>query len=161
MNATQFGVDGGWGGLRTTKAFADKFADITGATDKRAQIYTNGQAADISDLTKFTDGYAITKFKNIKADGSAGSSLVWTDIDFPIFRLSEMYLVYAEAVSRGGTGGDATTALGYINTMRQRAYGNTSGNITAAQLTTDFILDERSRELYWEGFRRTALERGC
>jgi hypothetical protein len=159
MNASQFGVDGGWGGLRTTKAFADKFMDITGATDKRAQIYTNGQAADISDLTKFTDGYAITKFKNIKADGSAGSSLTWTDIDFPIFRLSEMYLIYAEAVSRGGTGGDATTALGYINTMRQRAYGNTSGNITAAQLTTDFILDERSRELYWEGFRRTDLIR--
>ena len=43
--------------------------------------------------------------------------------------------------------------------MRQRAYGNTSGNITAAQLTTDFILDERSRELYWEGFRRTDLIR--
>jgi len=159
MNATQFGVDGGWGGLRTTKAFSDKFTDITGATDKRAQIYTSGQSADINDLTKFTDGYAITKFKNIKADGTSGSSLVWTDIDFPIFRLSEMYLIYAEAVLRGGTGGDATTALGYINTIRQRAYGNTSGNITAGQLTTDFILDERSRELYWEGFRRTDLIR--
>jgi hypothetical protein len=159
MTATTFGVDGGWGGLRTTKAFADKFTDITGATDKRAQIYTNGQSADISDLTKFTDGYAITKFKNIKADGSAGSSLIWTDIDFPIFRLSEMYLIYAEAVTRGGAGGDATTALGYINTMRQRAYGNTSGNITSTQLTADFILDERSRELYWEGFRRTDLIR--
>ncbi len=159
MNATQFGVDGGWSGLRTTKAFSDKFTDITGATDKRAQIYTSGQTADINDLTKFTDGYAITKFKNIKADGTAGSSLVWTDIDFPIFRLSEMYLIYAEAVLRGGTGGDATTALGYMNTIRQRAYGNTSGNITAGQLTTDFILDERSRELYWEGFRRTDLIR--
>jgi hypothetical protein len=43
--------------------------------------------------------------------------------------------------------------------MRQWAYGNTTGNITAAQLTTDFILDERSRELYWEGFRRTDLIR--
>lgn len=159
MTASQFGVDGGWGGLRTTKAFADKFTDITGATDKRAQFYTAGQNADISDLSAFKDGYAITKYKNIKADGSAGTSLTWVDIDFPIFRLSEMYLIYAEAVSRGGTGGDATTALGYINNMRQRAYGNTTGNITAAQLTTDFILDERSRELYWEGFRRTDLIR--
>jgi hypothetical protein len=159
MTASQFGVDGAWGGLRTTKAFSDKFTDITGATDKRAQFYTAGQSADINDLTKFTDGYAITKFKNIKADGTAGSSLTWTDIDFPIFRLSEMYLTYAEAVSRGGTGGDATTALGYINTIRQRAYGNTTGNITAAQMTTDFILDERSRELYWEGFRRSDLIR--
>jgi hypothetical protein len=159
MNATQFGVDGGWGGLRTTKAFSDKFTDITGATDKRAQFYTSGQSAEINDLTKFTDGYAITKFKNIKADGTAGSSLTWMDIDFPIFRLSEMYLIYAEAVARGGTGGDATTALGYINTIRQRAHGNTSGNITAAQMNIDFILDERSRELYWEGFRRTDLIR--
>jgi len=159
MTASTFGVDGGWGGLRTTKAFSDKFADITGATDKRAQIYTAGQNADISDLTAFTDGYAITKFKNIKADGTAGSSLTFADIDFPIFRLGEMYLVYAESVLRGGTGGDATTALGYVNALRQRAYTNTTGNITSGQLTTDFILDERCRELYWEGFRRSDLIR--
>jgi hypothetical protein len=157
MTAADFGVDAAWSGIRTTKAFSDKFTDITGATDKRAQFYTAGQSAEINDLTKFTDGYAITKFKNIKANGLAGSNLTWTDIDFPIFRLSEMYLIYAEAVARGG--GDATTALGYINTIRQRAFGNTSGNITASQLTTDFILDERSRELYWEGFRRTDLIR--
>lgn len=159
MTASTFGVDGGWGGLRTTKAFADKFTDITGATDKRAQIYTSGQAADINDLTKFTDGYAITKFKNIKNDGTAGSSLTWTDIDFPLFRLAEMNLIYAEAVVRGGTGGDANVALGYINALRQRAYGNSTGNITASQLNADFILDERSRELYWEGFRRSDLIR--
>lgn len=159
MTASGFGVDGGWGGLRTTNAFAAKFSDITGTTDKRAQIYTSGQSADINDLTKFTDGYAITKFKNIKSDGNAGSSLVWTDIDFPIFRLPEMHLIYIEAVLRGGTGGDATTALSYINALRLRAYGNTTGNITSAQLTTDFVLEERSRELYWEGFRRTDLIR--
>jgi len=71
-----------------------------------------------------------------------------------------MYLIYAEAVLRGGTGGDINTALGYINTMRTRAYkGSTAGNITLTGLTTDFILDERSRELYWEGFRRTDLVR--
>ena len=60
---------------------------------------------------------------------------------------------------RNGTGGDITTALGYINLLRTRAYGNTSGNITQGQLTLDFILDERARELYWEGFRRTDLIR--
>ena len=77
----------------------------------------------------------------------------------PLFRLSEMYLIYAEAVLRQGSGGDAATALGYINTIRTRAYTNTSGNISAGQLTLDFILDERARELYWEGFRRTDLIR--
>ena len=71
-----------------------------------------------------------------------------------------MYLIYAEAVLRGGTGGDAATALIYINNIRTRAYGDsTAGNITAGQLTTQFILDERARELFWEGFRRTDLIR--
>ena len=60
---------------------------------------------------------------------------------------------------RGGTGGDATTALGYVNALLTRAYGNASGNITSGQLTLDFILDERARELYWECHRRTDLIR--
>ncbi len=34
-----------------------------------------------------------------------------------------------------------------------------SGNISSGELTLDFILDERSRELYWEGQRRTDLIR--
>jgi hypothetical protein len=69
-----------------------------------------------------------------------------------------MYLIYAEAFKRGG-GGDEATALGYINALRTRAYGNAFGNIDAGQMTLDFILDERARELYWEGFRRTDLIR--
>jgi hypothetical protein len=75
-----------------------------------------------------------------------------------MFRLAEIYLTYAEAVLRGG-GGDATTALNYINLLRLRAYGNATGNITAGQLTLPFILDERARELYWEATRRTDLIR--
>src|SRR5689334_24164796 len=71
-----------------------------------------------------------------------------------------MYLIYAEAVLRGGTGGDAATALGYINAIRTRAWGGgTGGNIVASDLTLDFILKERGRELYWEGHRRTDLIR--
>ncbi|MNY25334.1 SusD family protein [compost metagenome] len=67
--------------------------------------------------------------------------------------------MYAEAVKRGGTGGTEATAVSYINKIRERAYGNTSGNIAAANLTLDFILDERARELYWECHRRTDLIR--
>jgi len=70
-----------------------------------------------------------------------------------------MYFIYAEAVLRGGTGGDAATALSYMNLIRERAYGNTSGNITSGQLTLQYILNERGRELYWEGHRRTDLVR--
>jgi len=76
-----------------------------------------------------------------------------------LFRLADIYLTYAEAVLRGGTGGDANTALTYINWLRQRAYGDSSGNITGADLNLNFILDERGRELYWEGTRRTDLIR--
>ena len=76
-----------------------------------------------------------------------------------MFRLGDVYLMYAEAVLRGGSGGDAGTALNYVNQLRTRAYGDNGGNITAAQLTLDFILDERARELYWEGHRRTDLIR--
>ncbi len=64
---------------------------------------------------------------------------------------------------RGGSGGDAATALGYVNQIRTRSgdvtAGNAPGAITSAQLTLDFILDERARELYWEGHRRTDLIR--
>ena len=51
------------------------------------------------------------------------------------------------------------TAVDYINELRVRAYGGTSGNISQADLDLDFILDERARELYWEAHRRTDLIR--
>ena len=107
----------------------------------------------------FTEGYAITKYRNVTKTGAQGSSPDFADVDFPLFRLAEMYLVYAEAVLRGGTGGDKPTALGYVNTLRTRAYGSNAGNISLGDLTLDFIIDERGRELCWEGFRRTDLVR--
>lgn len=161
MPPARFGVGGGWGGIRTTKAFVGKFTDITGATDKRAMFWTDGQKLEIADIGQFTDGYAITKFSNMTSTGAAAAHAHpdFVDTDYPVFRLADVYLMYAEAVLRGATTGNATTALGYVNALRTRAYGNTTGNITSAQMTLDFILDERSRELYWEGHRRTDLVR--
>ena len=158
MSAASFGISGGWFGLRTTKALVNKFADPSGATDKRAQFYTSGQTLDIANVATFTDGYAISKYRNVTRTGGMGSSMDFSDIDIPVFRLAEMYLIYAEAVKRGGTG-DINIATGYINNIRLRAYGNTSGNIIAGDITLDFLLDERARELYWEGHRRTDLIR--
>src|SRR5699024_2907884 len=105
-------------------------------------------------------GVKTPKFSNKNSDGTtpAGSS-TFVSTDFSLFRLAEQYLIYAEAVLRGGQGGDKNTAVSYINKLRERAYGNASGNITASDLTLPFILDERSRELYLEGFRRTDLIR--
>jgi hypothetical protein len=160
MSASSFGIGGGWSGLRTTKNLVSLFPDVTGATDERAQFFTTEQSLEIANVTDFTQGYAVTKYRNIKKDGTQGKSQDFSDIDMPLFRLAEIYLIYAEAVVKGGSGGDINTAVQYINALRQRAYNNVSGNINSAQLSApDFILDERARELYWEGFRRTDLIR--
>ena len=161
MSPAKFGVGGGWGGIRTTKALVNKFPDVTGTADKRAMFWTDGQKLDINDIGQFTDGYAITKYSNLTSTGAAAPHAHpdFVDTDYPMFRLADVYLMYAEATLRGGSTGNATTALGYVNALRTRAYGNANGNITSAQLTLDFILDERSRELYWEGTRRTDLIR--
>jgi hypothetical protein len=156
MDPIAFGVNGGWGGLRTTSALVNKM----GTGDTRAMFYSNGQNLEIQDMTTFSDGYAVTKFKNIKSDGTQGSDSAgdFVDTDLPLIRLSEIYLNYAEATLRGGNG-NASLALDFINELRERAYGDISGNISSGDLTLDFILDERARELYWEGQRRTDLIR--
>jgi hypothetical protein len=129
------------------------------SSDGRQMFYTDGQQIEIDNLFEFTHGYAITKWKNVTSGGQNGSDLTHCDTDFPMFRLADVYLMYAEAVLRGGSGGDIGTALGYVNQIRTRAYGDTGGNITGTDLTLDFILNERARELYWEAQRRTDLIR--
>ncbi len=158
MVSSDFGMDAGWGGLRTTSAFVGKFDDVTGETDSRAKFFTDGQSLEIETISEFTQGYAITKYTNMTSAGEPGSNLTFPDTDFPMFRLADVHLMYAEAHLRGG-GGDAGRALSLVNALRERAYGDQSGNIAAGELTLDFILDERSRELYWECHRRTDLVR--
>lgn len=162
----EYGVGGGWYGYRATSAFVNLFADNTGATDKRAMFTTSKYGTSpaqltITDVSNFDQGPHVKKYVNIRADGGpvSDSRKDFSDIDFPVFRLSEVYLIYAEAVLRGGTGGDVATALTYMNLIRNRAYGNASGNISAGQLNLQYVLDERGRELYWEGHRRTDLIR--
>jgi hypothetical protein len=122
-------------------------------------FWSDGQSLEIDDLGEFTNGYAITKWRNVTSTGANGSDLIHCDTDFPMFRLGDVYLMYAEAVLRGGTGGSIATALQYVNALRERSYGDQGGNILEADLTLDFIIDERARELYWECHRRTDLIR--
>ena len=158
MDPALYGIEGGWEGMRTTEGLVGLFDDITGATDSRANFFTEGQTLEVTDLRTFTNGYALPKYTNITSAGVAGGNLAHADTDYPLFRLADAYLMYAEAFLRDG-GGDATTALGYINELRQRAYGDNSGDITEDDLTLDFILDERARELHWEAVRRVDLIR--
>lgn len=165
MPASSFGIGGGWQGIRTTKNLPNLFPDPFGNEDQRAQFFTSGQSIELSadPAPSFREGYAITKYRNVTKTGQPGSSPDFADVDFPIFRLAEMYLVYAEAALREPSAGNSGTALNYINTLRQRAYGHPGtsgpGEISSSQLTLDFIIDERARELYWEGFRRSDLIR--
>ncbi|QNH60901.1 RagB/SusD family nutrient uptake outer membrane protein [Hymenobacter sediminicola] len=150
---------GGWGGMRATKNLFNLFGADT-ARDTRGRFWTQGQTLEIADIGNFNEGLGVVKFRNVTSTGTAlGGSQSQSSVDFPMIRLGEMMLNYAEAVKRGGSG-DANLALTYVNQLRARAYAGAAGSaITAGQLTTDYILDERGRELFWEGFRRTDLIR--
>lgn len=160
MSPANFGVNGGWAGVRTTSTFVEKFPGMANSLDQRELFFTEGQSLEINDVSDFQDGYAIAKYKNVDRNGNPGSdpSGDFPDTDFPMFRLADAYLIYAEAVLRGG-GGDMATAVGYINLLRERAYGDSSANIVSSNLDLEFILNERARELYWECHRRTDLIR--
>ncbi len=156
MNANSYGVDGGWWGLRA-KPDVLNIIDTTGVDGRAAFIFKTGQTRAMSNITDFTNGYGTPKWRNITSTGAPGQRQDFADTDFPIFRLGEAYLIYAEAAVRTGT--NLAQALTYVNALRTRAYGNASGNITAPALTLNFILDERARELFWEGKRRIDLIR--
>lgn len=161
-NGATFGV-GGWGGaLRLRKQFVQKFDGSDYTNDVRNTILGNPyRPIDITNITTNGQGYVLGKWSNKTAAGVAGSNSNFVDTDFPVFRLADAYLMYAEAQMRkdgainGGTIANANaTSLGYINTLRTRANG-----VSVTSATLDFIIDERARELHWEAFRRQDLIR--
>lgn len=146
-------TNAGWGGNRARLQLSQKFSD-----DDKRNLFV-GDIWSITNVGQFLEGRATYKWRNITKSGQNGSNAEFTDIDFPLFRLSEMYLIYAEAVKRGGAGSESS-ALNYLNTIRERAFGGTSGNYKSfGDVTLDELLDERARELYWECHRRTDLVR--
>src|SRR3989449_10056372 len=154
MSAANYGIDYCWGGYRMKQQIYRLFA----AGDGRAAFfYTTGQTDSVSHRGDFTKGIAAPKFTNLKANGDTAQAKGMVDTDFPIFRLADAYLIYAEANIRGG-GGSAASALTYLNALRQRAYGNATANF-AALPPVDTILAERGRELLFEASRRTDLIR--
>jgi len=162
-NGVSLGVGaGGWGGaLRLRKQFVQKFEGSAFASDARkSAILAGSRNIDITDIANRDQGYILAKYKNVSSTGIAGPNSTFVDTDFPLFRLADAYLMYAECAVRGASGATLAQAVTYVNALRERANnGNSSANISAADLTLDFILDERSRELHWEGHRRQDLIR--
>ncbi len=148
-------TNAGWGGVRARKEFTQRFDK---ENDKRFLFV--GETEEIDNVSDFRQGLATYKYRNITSTGANGSDTEHADNDFPLFRLAEMYLIYAEAQKRGGTGGTDGDALRYMNTLRERAFGNSDHNYTNfSNVSLDEILNERSRELFWECQRRTDLIR--
>ena len=100
-------------------------------------------------------GWRCWKFNSMDSQNQLHLDNNFSSADFPVIRLAEMYLIYAEAQARldNGITTDAK-ALGYIKQLRDRA-----GLDTPASIDLDFILKERACELMMEGHRRTDLIR--
>ena len=178
-----FGAESGWSEFRLRSQFVDKFneSDIyaqgeEAKGDKRAKFFTNGQSKDVTSMTDETTGYLSEKWSNLKDDGTKASNTSndGVETDFPLFRLADVYLMYAECVARlgedwdnwdGGSDAEAATrkegAIYYINKVRERAGAADvwKDNFASDADFLQFILDERARELYHEGYRRTDLIR--
>lgn len=163
QNGVSLGVSAGaWGGaLRLRKQFVQKFDGSDFATDTRRTILAPGdRPIDISDISKPGQGYVLAKYSNVNAAGAAGPNQTYVDTDFPLFRLADVYLMYAECAIRGASNATMPQALIYVNDLRVRANsGSTSGNVSMADLTLNFMIDERARELHWESHRRQDLIR--
>lgn len=163
QNPADYGLTSGWGMFRARGEIVEKFGDIENILDSRAMFYTDSQEQYFTGaIDNQSEGYFFEKFTNLTDEGVAASNSAATgcSTDYPMIRLADIYLMAAEAYLRGGAGISKAEALELVNKVRMRAYRNDeSGKISDSDLTLDFILDERGRELYLESVRRTDLVR--
>lgn len=162
QNGESLGVGaGGWGGaLRLRKQFVQKFEGAQFTNDTRNTIISGVRNIEISDVADRDSGFILAKFSNVSSTGVPGPNSTFVDTDFPLFRLADVYLMYAECAVRGAGNASLGTAVNYVNALRERANnGSQTANISQSALTLDFILDERARELHWEAHRRQDLIR--
>lgn len=162
------GVNNGWGGIRVPYEYVEKYFNVRNAdyaagtydvNDKRGEMfYIKGRSESMENaLYVFLNGWSCLKYNNIPHDMDNDSFLAtaatkaYSDIDYPMIRLGEIYLIYAEACMNLG---QANTALPKLRELSERA-----GVQPPTSITADFLLEERARELMWEGHRRTDLIR--
>lgn len=158
MTLSTYGATEGWTGHRATKAwyglFGNSASALAASSDDRAHLFwTAGHAFEMADYKLWTDGYPSIKFKNSNFSGTSVPTS-FSGTDFPLYRLADAYLIYAECMLRGATAGTTAQALQYVNVVRVR-----SKAAPLASITLNDVLDERGRELNLEGQRRTDLIR--
>lgn len=170
VSSTQMinGVNNGWGGIRVPYEYVEKYFNVRNAdysagtydvNDKRGRMfYIKGRSESMDGaLYVFLNGWSCLKFNNIphKMDQDSylatAASKAYSDIDFPMIRLGEIYLIYAEACMNLG---QANTALPKVQDLAARA-----GVTAPTSITQEWLIEERARELMWEGHRRTDLIR--
>ena len=160
------GINGGWAGNRVPDHyvqtyFAPTAADFTTGeytvADKRGQyFYIKGRTQSMQDnLNTFLNGWSCIKFNNVPHDMDAvdyaatAATKNFSDIDWPLIRLGEIHLIYAEACMHAG--GNASAQI--------KALADRAGVAAPQTIDEDFLMAERARELMWEGHRRTDLIR--
>ena len=142
------------------------FGYDTAASDQRAAFYNIGfdpvLVAGPGSPLSLRSGWTCIKWKPYTSTGKAllvDESQKVSSADFPLMRLAEMYLIYAEAEARlnGGTLGNTSQGWKFVRALHDRA-GNGASSVPAS-VDLEWILKERTRELMWEGHRRTDLIR--
>ena len=158
----------GWAGLRVPYEFVERYFGVEGQNyetgeyqtdDARGRMfYIKGRQQSMEgNLYDYMHGWSCLKFNNIPHDQTNESFLAtsaikdFSDVDFPMIRLAEIYLIYAEACMRLG---DASPALPYMEQLASRA-----GVSAPSEITEEYLVAERARELMWEAHRRTDLIR--
>ena len=122
------------------------YMGIGGCSDK-VRTLTPGDA-----ITGPLNGASFVKWTNLHADGTAQHHQKFSDTDFPMFRLAEIYLTRAEAMYRLN---GSQAGLADILEVQDRA----NRTLKATSVDEQTLIDEWCREFYMEGRRRSDLVR--
>ena len=122
------------------------YMGIGGCSDK-VRTLTPGDA-----ITGPLNGASFVKWTNLHADGTAQHHQNFSDTDFPMFRLAEIYLTRAEAKYRLNGSQDGLADIQYVQERANR-------QIKASSVDEQTLIDEWCREFYMEGRRRSDLVR--
>lgn len=160
------GQRNGWAGLRVPYEYVSRYFAVSGqdyvtgyyeVADRRGEIfYIKGRSESMENaLYSFMNGWSCLKFNNIPVGQTNESYLPvsalkdFSDVDFPMIRLAEIYLIYAEACLHAG--GDASAQLEELSSR--------AGVEAPSVVDRSYLVAERARELMWEAHRRTDLIR--